>query len=216
MRKAASTLHSLKVTISPIETIIDDARQGRMFILVDDEDRENEGDLVMPADALAPADISFMAAHGRGLICLALTAERIDALGLSLLPTRNASRHDTAFVCPIEARRGVTTGISAFDRMRTVQVAIDEQTGPDDVTTPGHIFPLRARDGGVLIRPGHTEASVDIARLAGRNPSAVICEIMRDDGEMARLPDLLVFAQVHGLNVGSIADLIEFRNRSSL
>jgi 3,4-dihydroxy 2-butanone 4-phosphate synthase/GTP cyclohydrolase II len=199
--------------LSPIDEIIEEARQGRMFILVDDEDRENEGDLVIPA-AMADAEaINFMAKHGRGLICLALDSDRIETLGLPLMSQTNASRHATAFTVSIEAREGVTTGISAADRARTVAVAIDPAKGRGDLATPGHIFPLLARDGGVLVRAGHTEAAVDIARLAGLNPSGVICEIMNDDGSMARLPDLVKFAQFHGLKVGTIADLIAWRRQ---
>jgi len=199
--------------ISSIEEIIDDARNGHMFILVDHEERENEGDLVIPAQMATPEAINFMATHGRGLICLTLPGERIDALGLSLMSTNNASRHETAFTISIEAREGVTTGISAYDRARTVAVAIDPSKNNGDIATPGHIFPLRARDGGVLVRAGHTEAAVDISRLAGLNPSGVICEIMKDDGEMARLPDLIGFAQKHGIKIGTIADLIAYRRR---
>ena len=199
--------------VSSIEEIIDDARNGRMFILVDDEDRENEGDLVIPAQMCTPNAINFMAMHGRGLICLAMPGERIDALGLSLMSPMNASRHETAFTVSIEAREGVTTGISAADRARTVSVAIDPTKGQADIATPGHIFPLRARDGGVLVRAGHTEAAVDISRLAGLNPSGVICEIMNEDGTMARLPDLVAFAQRHNLKIGTISDLIAYRRR---
>jgi 3,4-dihydroxy 2-butanone 4-phosphate synthase/GTP cyclohydrolase II len=199
--------------ISSIEEIIDDARNGRMFILVDHEDRENEGDLVIPAQMCTPTAINFMATHGRGLICLSMTGERIDALGLNLMSANNASRHETAFTVSIEAREGVTTGISAADRARTVSVAIDPSKGPADIATPGHVFPLRAKDGGVLVRAGHTEAAVDISRLAGLNPSGVICEIMNEDGTMARLPDLVAFAQRHGLKIGTINDLIAYRRR---
>ena len=199
--------------ISPIEEIIDQARNGRMFILVDHEDRENEGDLVIPAQMCTPEAINFMATHGRGLICLSLPGHRIDALGLPLMSTNIASRHETAFTVSIEAREGVTTGISAYDRARTVAVAIDPSKDKADIATPGHIFPLRAREGGVLVRAGHTEAAVDISRLAGLNPSGVICEIMKDDGEMARLPDLIAFAQKHGLKIGTISDLIAYRRR---
>jgi len=199
--------------ISPIDEIIEEARQGRMFILVDDEDRENEGDLVIPA-AMADADaVNFMAKYGRGLICLALGRERIEQLGLPLMAQTNASRHATAFTVSIEAREGVTTGISAADRARTIAVAIDPEKGRGDLTTPGHIFPLLSRDGGVLVRAGHTEAAVDLARIAGVNPSGVICEIMNDDGTMARLPDLVKFAQFHGLKIGTIADLIAWRRQ---
>ncbi|QYK43172.1 MAG: 3,4-dihydroxy-2-butanone-4-phosphate synthase [Paracoccaceae bacterium] len=199
--------------ISSVEEIIDDARNGRMFILVDHEDRENEGDLVIPAQMCTPAVINFMATHGRGLICLALPSARIEALGLTLMSPKNSSRHETAFTVSIEAREGVTTGISAADRARTVSVAIDPTRGAADIATPGHVFPLRARDGGVLVRAGHTEAAVDVARLAGLNPSGVICEIMNEDGTMARLPDLIAFAQRHGLKIGTISDLIAYRRR---
>ncbi|SEH66109.1 3,4-dihydroxy-2-butanone-4-phosphate synthase [Paracoccus alkenifer] len=199
--------------ISGIEEIIEDARNGRMFVLVDHEDRENEGDLVIPAQMATPDAINFMATHGRGLICLALTAERVDALGLPLMSPKNSSRHETAFTMSIEAREGVTTGISAHDRARTVAVAIDPTRGAADIATPGHVFPLRARRGGVLVRAGHTEAAVDISRLAGLNPAGVICEIMKDDGSMARLPDLVAFAQKHGLKIGTISDLIAYRRR---
>lgn len=199
--------------ISAIEEIIEDARNGRMFVLVDHEDRENEGDLVIPAQMATPDAINFMAMHGRGLICLAMTGERIDQLGLPLMSASNQSRHETAFTTSIEAREGVTTGISAHDRARTVSVAIDPRSGPADLATPGHVFPLRAREGGVLVRAGHTEAAVDISRLAGLNPAGVICEIMKDDGAMARLPDLVAFAQKHGLKIGTISDLIAYRRR---
>ena len=199
--------------ISPIEEILDEARNGHMFILVDHEDRENEGDLVIPAQWATPDAINFMATHGRGLICLSMTSARIDQLGLPLMSTYNSSRHETAFTLSIEAREGVTTGISAADRARTVQVAIDAGKGAADIATPGHVFPLRARDGGVLVRAGHTEAAVDISRLAGLNPSGVICEIMNEDGTMARLPDLVAFAQRHNLKIGTISDLISYRRR---
>ncbi len=199
--------------ISKIEDIIEDARNGRMFVLVDHEDRENEGDLVIPAQMATPDAINFMATHGRGLICLTLPGSRIDALGLPLMASHNSSRHETAFTVSIEAREGVSTGISAHDRARTVATAIDANKGAADIATPGHVFPLRARDGGVLVRAGHTEAAVDISRLAGLNPSGVICEIMKDDGEMARLPDLIAFAQRHGLKIGTISDLIAYRRR---
>jgi 3,4-dihydroxy 2-butanone 4-phosphate synthase/GTP cyclohydrolase II len=199
--------------VSPIEEVIDEARNGRMFILVDDEDRENEGDLVIPAQMATPEAINFMAKHGRGLICLALPRQRVEQLRLPLMPQQNASRLRTAFTVSIEAREGVTTGISAPDRARTIAAAIDPDTGPDDIVTPGHVFPLMARDGGVLVRTGHTEAAVDIARLAGLNPSGVICEIMNDDGTMARRPDLMRFAQYHGLKIATIADLIAYRRR---
>jgi 3,4-dihydroxy 2-butanone 4-phosphate synthase/GTP cyclohydrolase II len=197
--------------LSSIEEIVEDARNGRMVILVDDEDRENEGDLYIPAQMATPEVINFMAKHGRGLICLAMTRERVEQLGLPLMARDNGTRHQTAFTVSIEAREGVTTGISASDRARTVAVAIDPSKGRDAIVTPGHVFPLVARDGGVLVRAGHTEAAVDIARLAGLLPAGVICEIMNDDGTMARLPDLVKFAQFHGLKVGAIADLIAHR-----
>ncbi|WP_434618386.1 3,4-dihydroxy-2-butanone-4-phosphate synthase [Azospirillum sp. B2RO_4] len=200
--------------LSTAEEIIEEARQGRMFILVDDEDRENEGDLVIPASCATPEAVNFMAKHGRGLICLTMDRPNIERLRLPLMAQQNASRHQTAFTVSIEAREGVTTGISAADRARTIAVAIDPASGPQDLATPGHIFPLLARDGGVLVRAGHTEASVDIARLSGHSNSAVICEIMNDDGSMARLPDLVQFAQFHGLKVGTIADLIAYRRRT--
>lgn len=185
-----------------------------MFILVDHEDRENEGDLVIPAQMATPDAINFMATYGRGLICLSMPGPRIDALGLQLMSTNNSSRHETAFTISIEAREGVTTGISAADRARTVSVAIDPTKGAQDIATPGHVFPLRAREGGVLVRAGHTEAAVDISRLAGLNPSGVICEIMNEDGSMARLPDLVAFAQLHNLKIGTISDLIAYRRRN--
>ncbi len=199
--------------LAGIEAIIDEARNGRMFILVDDEDRENEGDLVIPAQMATPDAINFMARHGRGLICLALTRARVEQLGLPMMAPANGSRHETAFTVSIEARHGVSTGISAADRARTIAVAIDAAQGPEALVSPGHVFPLVARDGGVLVRAGHTEASVDIARLAGLNPSGVICEIMKDDGTMARLADLIPFARAHGLKIGTIRDLIAYRRR---
>ncbi|WP_323717615.1 3,4-dihydroxy-2-butanone-4-phosphate synthase [Paracoccus aminovorans] len=199
--------------ISPTEEIINEARNGRMFILVDHEDRENEGDLVIPAQMATPDAVNFMATHGRGLICLSMPGARIDALGLPLMSSKNTSRHETAFTMSIEAREGVTTGISAHDRAHTIAVAIDPTKGAADIATPGHIFPLRAREGGVLVRAGHTEAAVDISRLAGLNPAGVICEIMNEDGTMARLPDLIAFAQKHGLKIGTISDLIAYRRR---
>jgi 3,4-dihydroxy 2-butanone 4-phosphate synthase/GTP cyclohydrolase II len=182
-----------------------------MFILVDDEDRENEGDLVIPAQMATPDAINFMAKHGRGLICLALSKQRVDQLGLPLMSRQNDTRHETAFTISIEAKEGVTTGISAADRARTISVAIDASMGPENLATPGHVFPLVAREGGVLVRAGHTEAAVDVARLAGLNPAGVICEIMREDGTMARMDDLVAFAQLHGLKVGTIRDLIAYR-----
>jgi len=199
--------------LSSIDEIVEDARNGRMFILVDDEDRENEGDLVIPAQFATPEAINFMAKHGRGLICLAMTRERCETLGLKLMSADNASRHQTAFTVSIEAREGISTGISAADRARTIQVAIDPSKGARDIVSPGHVFPLVARDGGTLVRAGHTEAAVDIARMAGLIPAGVICEIMNDDGTMARLPDLVRFAQLHGLKVATIADLIAFRRK---
>jgi 3,4-dihydroxy 2-butanone 4-phosphate synthase/GTP cyclohydrolase II len=200
--------------ISSAAEIIDEARAGRIFILVDDEDRENEGDLVIPAQFATPDAINFMAKHARGLICLAMTRSRCEKLGLPLMSQANGSRHETAFTVSIEAKEGVTTGISAADRARTITVAINPELGRDDIVTPGHVFPLMARDGGTLIRAGHTEAAVDIARLAGLTPAGVICEIMNDDGTMARLPDLISFAQRHNLKLGTIADLIAYRRRT--
>jgi len=197
--------------LSSAQELIEEARNGRMFILVDDEDRENEGDLVIPAQFATPDAINFMARHARGLICLALTRARVEKLGLSLMSRQNGTRHQTAFTVSIEAREGVTTGISAADRAKTIAVAISADSTRDDITTPGHVFPLVAREGGTLVRAGHTEASVDIARKAGLNPSGVICEIMNDDGTMARLPDLVTFAQKHNLKLGTIADLIHHR-----
>jgi 3,4-dihydroxy 2-butanone 4-phosphate synthase/GTP cyclohydrolase II len=200
--------------ISPIEDIIEDARNGRPYILVDAEDRENEGDVIIPAQFATPEQINFMAKHARGLICLSITAERARQLRLPPMSTDNQSGHGTAFTVSIEAREGVTTGISAHDRARTIAVAVDPTKGVEDIVTPGHVFPLVARDGGVLVRAGHTEAAVDISRMAGLNPAGVICEIMKDDGSMARLPDLVAFAQLHGLKIGTIADLIAYRRRT--
>ncbi len=197
--------------ISSAAEIIEEARAGRIFILVDDEDRENEGDLVIPAQFATPDAINFMAKHGRGLICLALTKSRVEKLGIPLMSKANGTRHETAFTVSIEAKEGVTTGISAADRARTIAVAINPELGRDDIVTPGHVFPLMARDGGTLVRAGHTEAAVDIARLAGLTPAGVICEIMNDDGTMARLPDLVAYAQRHNLKLGTIADLIAYR-----
>jgi len=196
------------------EEIINEARNGRMFILVDDEDRENEGDLIIPAQMATPDAINFMATHGRGLICLALSQERVNALGLPLMTRANGSRLETAFTVSIEAREGISTGISAGDRARTVSVAIDARKGAADIVSPGHVFPLVAKDGGVLVRTGHTEASVDISRLAGLNPSAVICEVMNDDGTMARLNDLIPFAARHKMKIGTIRDLVAYRRRN--
>jgi 3,4-dihydroxy 2-butanone 4-phosphate synthase / GTP cyclohydrolase II len=198
---------------SPIEEVIEDAKAGRMFILIDDEERENEGDLVIPGQMADANAVNFMAKYGRGLICLALTSERVKQLGLRLMARHNASRYQTAFTVSIEAAQGVTSGISASDRAHTVAVAINPQSTMHDIISPGHVFPLVARDGGVLVRAGHTEAAVDIARLAGLNPSGVICEIMNDDGSMARLPDLLNVAKQHNLKIATIADLIAYRRR---
>ncbi|MDC0073852.1 3,4-dihydroxy-2-butanone-4-phosphate synthase [Alphaproteobacteria bacterium] len=194
-----------------IEEIINEARLGKMFILADDEDRENEGDLIIPAEKASPEIINFMAKHARGLICLALTEERCKKLNLPLMRRQNQSRFETAFTVSIESRDGVTTGISVADRAKTIEVAIDENKDHNYISTPGHVFPLMSRNGGVLVRSGHTEAAVDIARLAGLNPSGVICEIMNDDGTMARMPDLINFANKHDLKIARIADLIAFR-----
>src|SRR5262245_36729227 len=199
--------------LSSIEEIIEDARKGRMFILVDAEDRENEGDLVIPAQMATPEAINFMARFGRGLICLALTQDRADELHLELMARSNQSRHTTNFTVSIEAREGITTGISAHDRAHTIATAIDPSKNHRDIVSPGHVFPLVAREGGVLVRAGHTETAVDIARLAGLYPAGVICEIMNDDGTMARMPDLMAFAQYHGLKIGTIADLIGYRRK---
>ncbi len=199
--------------ISPPEDIIEDTRNGKMIILVDAEDRENEGDLIIPAQMATPEAVNFMAKYGRGLICLAMTGERAEKLDLEFMSPRNQSRHQTAFTVSIEAREGISTGISAHDRSHTISVAIDPTKSATDIVSPGHVFPLVARDGGVLIRAGHTEAAVDLARLAGLYPAGVICEIMNDDGSMARLPDLIQFAQLHGLKLGTIADLISYRRR---
>ena len=193
------------------EEIIDDARNGRMYILVDAEDRENEGDLIIPAQFATPDAINFMAKFGRGLICLAIEQAKADVLGLTNMSADNRSRFETAFTQSIEAREGVTTGISAGDRSHTIQTAIDPDSRQDDIVSPGHMFPIIAKDGGVLVRTGHTEASVDISRMAGLNPSAVICEIMNDDGTMARLDDLVKFAQFHSLKIGTIEDLVAYR-----
>jgi 3,4-dihydroxy 2-butanone 4-phosphate synthase / GTP cyclohydrolase II len=199
--------------LSPIEEVVEDARNGRMFILVDAEERENEGDLVIPAQMATPDTINFMAKHGRGLICLALTPERAKQLHLELMSRSNRVRHSTAFTVSIEAREGVSTGISAHDRSHTISVAIDPTKDYRDIMTPGHVFPLVAKEGGVLVRAGHTEAAVDLARLSGLYPAGVICEIMNDDGTMARLPDLIAFANRHGLKIATIADLIAYRLR---
>jgi len=204
----------MSTAISPVEDIVADMRAGRMVILIDEEDRENEGDLVLAADHVTPEAINFMARFGRGLICLTLTRERCELLQLPPMATRNGTKHSTAFTVSIEAAEGVTTGISAADRARTVQAAVAKNAKVSDLVQPGHIFPLQAVDGGVLMRAGHTEAGCDLAGMAGCSPAAVICEIMKDDGTMARLPDLLVFAAEHGLKIGTIADLIEHRSRN--
>lgn len=205
-----------KQYLSPIEDIVDDACHGRMFILVDDENRENEGDLVIPAEMADSSAINFMARYGRGLICLAMTKERVAELGLPPMARHNSSRHSTAFTVSIEAREGITTGISAADRATTIAVAINPQKTIMDIATPGHIFPLEAREGGVLVRAGHTEAAVDIARMAGLKPAGVICEIMNDDGTMARMPDLIKFAELHKVKIATIADIIQYRRRKEL
>jgi 3,4-dihydroxy 2-butanone 4-phosphate synthase/GTP cyclohydrolase II len=202
------------VQISPVEDIVADMRAGRIVILVDEEDRENEGDLVLAADHVTPDAINFMARYGRGLICLTLSRERCEQLKLPPMVARNGDKKGTAFTVSIEAAEGVTTGISAADRSRTVQAAVDPKAVPDDLVQPGHIFPLQAVDGGVLMRAGHTEAGCDLAVMAGCSPASVICEIMKDDGTMARLPDLQLFAAEHGLKIGTIADLIEHRSRT--
>ncbi len=202
------------VGISPVEDIVADMKAGRIVILVDEEDRENEGDLVLAADHVTPEAINFMARFGRGLICLTLTRERCERLKLPPMVPRNGTKMGTAFTVSIEAAEGVTTGISAADRARTVQAAVAPDARPEDLVQPGHIFPLQAVDGGVLMRAGHTEAGCDLAAMAGCTPAAVICEIMKDDGTMARLPDLQVFAAEHGLKIGTIADLIEYRSRT--
>lgn len=204
----------MSTVISPVEDIVADMRAGRMVILIDEEDRENEGDLVLAADHVTPEAINFMARFGRGLICLTLTRERCELLQLPPMATRNGTKHSTAFTVSIEAAEGVTTGISAADRARTVQAAVAKNAKVSDLVQPGHIFPLQAVDGGVLMRAGHTEAGCDLAGMAGCSPAAVICEIMKDDGTMARLPDLLLFAAEHGLKIGTIADLIEHRSRN--
>lgn len=200
-----------KKYLATIPEIIRDAKNGKMFILVDDENRENEGDLVIPAEKCDDKMVNFMAKFGRGLICLALDDKRIARLELPLMSMNNQSRHHTAFTISIEAKKGVTTGISAKDRAKTIADAIDPKKGAHDIVSPGHIFPLKAQNGGVLVRAGHTEAAVDIAKLAGLNPSGVICEIMNDDGTMARMPDLIKFAEIHNLKIATIADLIEYR-----
>ncbi len=197
--------------ISSIDDILEDIRNGRMVILVDDEDRENEGDLIIPAQFATPDHVNFMATHGRGLICLAMDQDSVDRLGLPQMTARNTETFSTAFTVSTEPKEGVTTGISAADRARTIQVAIDPTSTSDDIVMPGHIFPLAAKTGGTLVRTGHTEAAVDLSRLCGLHPAGVICEIMKDDGEMARLPDLIAFAQRHGMKIGTIADLVSYR-----
>mgnify|MGYP000158921561 FL=1 len=206
-----SEINKLNNFLSSIEEIVDEARNGRMYVLVDNEDRENEGDLIIPAQMATPDAINFMATYGRGLICLSMTKNRIEELELTPMKKRNTSKLDTAFTVSIESTKDVTTGISAADRAKTIQVAIDKSSGPSDISTPGHVFPLMARDGGVLVRAGHTEAAVDISRIAGLNSTAVICEIMKDDGTMARLKDLIPFCKKHNLKIGSISDLIRYR-----
>lgn len=203
-----------KQCLASIPEIIAEAKKGRMFILIDDEGRENEGDLVIPASMCDDQKVNFMAKYGRGLICLALTETRVQQLGLPLMSLHNESRNKTAFTVSIEARDGISTGISAFDRAKTIADAIDSNKGKESIVSPGHVFPLQAVNGGVLVRAGHTEAAVDIARLAGLNPSGVICEIMNDDGSMARLPDLIKFAEIHQLRIATIADLIEYRRQN--
>src|SRR4030088_872785 len=200
--------------ISTTQEIVSELRAGRMVILVDEEDRENEGDLVLAAEFVTPEAINFMAKYGRGLVCLTLTEERCDQLNLSMMTSRNGTSYGTNFTVSIEAAEGVTTGISAADRAKTIQVAVAKHAKPSDIVQPGHIFPLKAQKGGVLMRAGHTEAGCDFAELAGLTPAAVICEIMNDDGTMARLPDLIEFARAHGLKIGAIADLIAYRRRS--
>ncbi len=202
------------VAISPVEDIVADMKAGRIVILVDEEDRENEGDLVLASDHVTPEAINFMARFGRGLICLTLTRERCEFLKLPPMAARNGTVYSTAFTVSIEAAEGVTTGISAADRSRTIEVAVAKATQPSDLVQPGHVFPLQAVDGGVLMRAGHTEAGCDLAAMAGCSPSSVICEIMKDDGTMARLPDLQIFAAEHGLKIGTIADLIAYRSRT--
>ena len=211
MNNITNLSEATDITLSSIEEVIEEAKAGRIFILVDDENRENEGDLCIPAENATPEAINFMAKHARGLICLAMQRSRVEQLGLPLMSQNNATRLETAFTVSIEAREGVTTGISAHDRARTISVAIDPGKTREDIVSPGHVFPLVARDGGTLVRAGHTEAVVDIARMAGMNPAGVICEIMNDDGTMARMPDLIVFARQHSLKIATIADLINYR-----
>ena len=211
---AAQPKFDTDTPIASPEELILEAQQGRMFILSDDEDRENEGDLIIPAQFATPEAINFMAKHGRGLICLAMEKKQIERLGIPMMAQQNGTRFQTAFTVSIEAREGVTTGISAADRAHTVQTAISPNSGPQDIVTPGHVFPLLARDGGVLERTGHTEAAVDLSRMAGLVPAGVICEIMNEDGSMARMPDLMRFAQYHNLKIGTVADLIRYRRRT--
>lgn len=212
--RSPDSLSPFAAHISSTEEIIDEAKNGRMFILIDDEDRENEGDLVIPAQFATADMVNFMTIYGRGLVCLALSPRQVEHLELPPMPVRNKSKYGTAFMASIEAAEGITTGISAADRAQTIAVAIRNDVRWDEIRTPGHIFPLRSREGGTLIRPGHTEAAVDIARLAGLNPAGVICEIMNDDGTMARLPDLVAFARRHNMKLGTIAELIEYRRKS--
>ena len=202
------------MTIAPIPELVADLAAGKMVVLVDEEDRENEGDLILAAEHVTPEAINFMARHARGLICLTLTRERCERLHLPPMAAKNGAQHGTAFTVSIEAASGVTTGISAADRARTVQAAVRRDAKPSDLVQPGHIFPLQAQDGGVLMRAGHTEAGCDLAAMAGLTPAAVICEVMNDDGTMARLPDLVAFAERHGLRIGTIASLIEHRSRN--
>jgi 3,4-dihydroxy 2-butanone 4-phosphate synthase/GTP cyclohydrolase II len=202
------------MSISTTQEIVAELRAGRMVVLVDEEDRENEGDLVLAAEFVTPEAINFMAKYGRGLICLTLTAERCEQLQLPMMTSRNGTSYGTNFTVSIEAAEGVTTGISAADRAKTIQVAVAKNAKPSDIVQPGHIFPLKAQKGGVLMRAGHTEAGCDFAELAGLTPAAVICEIMKDDGTMARLPDLIEFAKEHGLKIGTIADLIHYRSQN--
>jgi 3,4-dihydroxy 2-butanone 4-phosphate synthase/GTP cyclohydrolase II len=202
------------MSLAKTEELIEDIKQGKMVILVDDEDRENEGDLTMAAEKVTPEAINFMATHGRGLICLSLMPKKVEALGLPLMVTDNTAHYGTAFTVSIEARQGVTTGISAADRATTILAAIDPECRPEDLARPGHVFPLRAAPGGVLKRAGQTEGSVDLARMAGVIPAGVICEIMNEDGTMARMPDLKKFARKHGLKIGTIADMIKYRMRN--
>ena len=211
MNTVTELSEATRITLSSIEEVIEEAKAGRIFILVDDENRENEGDLCIPAENATPEAINFMAKHARGLICLAMQRSRVEQLGLPLMSQNNVTRLETAFTVSIEAREGVTTGISAHDRARTISVAIDPGKTREDIVSPGHVFPLVARDGGTLVRAGHTEAVVDIARMAGMNPAGVICEIMNDDGTMARMPDLIAFAEQHSIKIATIADLINYR-----